>query len=101
MRRSTGAGDRVIAFSGEDGEAFAADADFDAVVILGAIVAARIIAKRVLIAGLFGHAGVETFQRIAFGGVEDVAAGIVGIRLEKEEFALVEAASDSQAVSGN
>src|SRR6267378_2434486 len=100
-RQLTGAGDRVVAFTGEDGEAFAADADFDAVVILGAVVAARIVAQGVLVAGLFGDAGVEIFERIAFGGVEDVAAGIVGVGLETGEFALIETTADSEAVDGD
>src|SRR6266851_2501733 len=95
------AGYGVVAFAREDGEAFAANTDFDGVIVLGFIVAAGIVAQRVLIAGLFGDAGVETFQRIAFGGIEHVAAGIVGIGLKAREFAFIEAAADSETVDGN
>jgi hypothetical protein len=56
------AGYGVIAFAGEDGEAFAADADFDSVVILGFVVVVGIIAESVLVAGLFGDARIKTFE---------------------------------------
>ncbi len=57
-----GAGDRVVAFAGQDGEAFAADADFNGVVILGFVVAAGIVAESILVAGLFGDARVKIFE---------------------------------------
>src|ERR1700719_3824721 len=78
VRGSAGAGDGVIAFASENGEAVAADAAFDGMVVFGAVVAAGIVAQGVLIAGLFGHPGVQGFEVIPFRGVENVPAGIVG-----------------------
>ncbi|HET8965024.1 MAG TPA: hypothetical protein VFN20_02325 [Candidatus Acidoferrum sp.] len=46
----------VVAFAGADVETFASDADFDGVVILAAVVAAGVVAERVLVAGLLGDA---------------------------------------------
>jgi len=60
-QRSAGAGCGVIAFAGADVEAFATDADFNGVVVLGAVVSARVVAERVLIAGLLGDARVQPF----------------------------------------
>lgn len=101
QRQLAGSGYGVVAFASKDGEAFTTHADFNSVVILGFVVATGIVAQSVLVTGLFGNAGVEIFEGIAFRGVEDIAASIVGVRLETGEFALVEAAADSKAVNGN
>src|SRR4030095_6718019 len=94
-------GDRVIALAGSNIQPFAANPDFDGVVILGAIVASRVVAERVLVTGLLGHAGVETLKRIALRGVKHVAAGVMSVGLQAREFPVVEPAADSKAVHGN
>ena len=52
----------VIAFAGANVEPLAADANFDGVIILGAIVATWIVAEGVLVAGLFGDARIKSFE---------------------------------------
>lgn len=96
-----GTGNGVIAFAGEDREAFATNTDFNCVVILGAIVAARVVAERVLVAGLFGDAGIKTFKRIAFGGVEGVAAGVVRVGLQARKFAVQKTTADTETINRN
>jgi len=52
----------VVAFAGAHVEPLAADANFDGVIILGAIVATWIVAEGVLVAGLFGDARIKSFE---------------------------------------
>jgi hypothetical protein len=73
------AGDGVIAFSATNVETFSPNAHFDRVVVLAAVVAARIVAERVLVASLLRYSGIESFERIALCGVENVATGIVRV----------------------
>src|SRR4029077_5153672 len=61
-RGLSGSGYRVVAFAGANVEPLAADANFDGVIILGAIVATRIVAEGVLVAGLFGDARIKFFE---------------------------------------
>ena len=52
----------VVAFAGANVEPLAADANFDGVIILGTIVATRIVAEGVLVARLFGDARIKFFE---------------------------------------
>ena len=59
------------------------------------------IGQSVLIAGLFGDAGVELFHGGALGGEVDVAAGIVSVVHQAAEAALEIGAADGHAVDGD
>src|SRR5438477_2067823 len=93
--------DRVVAFARQNGQALTAHSNFDSVIVLCPIIAPRIVAERVLIASLLGHARIQTFQSIALGGIKDVAAGIMSIGLQAGEFAFVKSAANAQTVDGN
>src|SRR5215472_381434 len=88
----------VVALAGANVEALAADPDLHQVVILRAVVAPRVVTQRVLVAGLFGHAGVEFLKRVALHRVVHVAAGVVRIGLQAREFAFEVAAAHADAV---
>lgn len=83
-----------------DFEAVAANADFEGVVIDFAF-ALGSKRKRVLVAGLFGDAGIELLEGVAFGAEVNIAAGILGIADQAGEFAIEVAAAGGDGVDGD
>src|ERR1700726_244833 len=97
MRRGPG----VVAFAGVDGEAFALHADFDGVIVEGAIRSGWGIGQRVLIAGFFGDAGIEFFHSAPLGREVHVSSGVMGVIDKAAEAAFEVGAADGDAIHGD
>src|SRR3984893_11262689 len=97
MRRGAG----VVAFAGVDGEAFTLHADFDGVIVEGAIRSGWGIGQGVLIAGFFGDPRIEFFHSAALGREVHVSSGVMRVIYEAAEAAFEIGAADGDAVDGD
>src|ERR1700731_1462776 len=94
-------GSGVVAFAGVDGEAFALHADFDGVIVEGAIRTGGGIGQGVLIAGFFRDTRIQFLHGAALGREVDVCSGVMGVIDEAAEAAFEIGAADGDAIDGD
>ena len=88
----------VVALAGLGDATGGRKTNFERVVIGVAVVAARVVGQRVLVAGLFGHSRVKAFHGAAVCGVVNVAARGAGVLGQTGESAPRRVATYRQAV---
>src|SRR6202040_2124712 len=94
-------GSGVVAFAGVDGEAFALHADFDGVIVEGAIRTGWGIGQGVLIAGFFRGTPLHSLHGVALGREVDVSSSVMGVIAEAAKAAFKIGAADGDAIAGD